>query len=123
MCPIPSISIMRKLFCRWNLQVEQVSRDENTRAKELSRLDDSNDYMLDPACFNYIKALCGLHTTDRFASLKTKQLERYCRRYYNPGCMAADAVMVSWSCDVNLAFFSSVPGSTCVEAHVSRKGE
>ena len=35
-----------------HLTVEWVSRDENTRADELSRLEDSNDYMLDPACFN-----------------------------------------------------------------------
>ena len=62
------------------LTVECVSRDENTRADELSRLEDSNDYMLDPACFNYIDALWGPHTIDRFASLKTKQLERYCSR-------------------------------------------
>ena len=58
------------------LTVEWVSRDENTRADELSRLEDSNDYMLDPACFNYLDALWGPHTIDRFASLKTKQLER-----------------------------------------------
>ena len=62
------------------LTVEWVSRDENTRADELSRLEDSNDYMLDPACFNYLDALWGPHTIDRFASLKTKQLERYCSR-------------------------------------------
>ena len=83
------------------LTVEWVSRDENTRADELSRLEDSNDYMLDPACFNYIDALWGPHTIDRFASLKTKQLEGYCSRYHNPGCVAADAFTVSWSHEVN----------------------
>ena len=71
------------------LTVEQVSRDENMRADELSRSEDSNDCMLDPACFNYIDALCSPHTIDRFASLKTKQLERYCSKYHNPGCVAA----------------------------------
>ena len=45
------------------LTVEWVSRDENTKTDELSRLEDSNDYMLDPACFNYIDALWGPHTT------------------------------------------------------------
>ena len=86
------------------LSVEWVSRDENTRADELSRLEDSNDYMLDPAYFNYIDALWGPHTTDRFAGLKTKQLERYCSRYYNPGYVAADAFTVSWSGEVNWLF-------------------
>ena len=79
--------------------------------------------MLDPACFNYIDALLGPHTIDRFASLKMKQLERYCSRCHNLGCMAADAFTVSWSHEVNFAFSSSIPGSTCVEPHVSRKGE
>ena len=51
--------------------------------------------MLDPACFNYIDALWGPHTIDRFAGLKTKQLERYCSRYYNPGCVEADAFTIS----------------------------
>ena len=36
------------------LTVEWVSRDKNTRADKLSQLEDSNDYMLDSACFNYI---------------------------------------------------------------------
>ena len=78
-----------------HLTVEWVSRDENARADELSRLEDSNDYMLHPACFYCIDALWGPYTFDRFASLKTKQLERYCSRYYNPGCVAADAFIVS----------------------------
>ena len=60
--------------------------------------------MLDPACFNYIDTLLGPHTIDRFASLKMKQLERYCSRYHNPGCMAADAFTVYWSHEVNLFF-------------------
>ena len=86
------------------LTVEWVSRDENTRADELSRLEDSNDYMLDPACFNHTGTLWGPHTIDRFATLRTKQLERYCSRYYNPGCVAADIFTVSWSREVDWLF-------------------
>ena len=36
------------------LTVEWVRKDENTSADQLSRLEDSYDYMLDPACFNYM---------------------------------------------------------------------
>ena len=86
------------------LTVEWVSKDENMRADKLSRLENSNDYMLDPACFNYIDTWWGPDTIERFASLKKKQLERYCSRYHNPGCMAADAFTVSWSHEVNRHF-------------------
>ena len=69
------------------LTFEWVSRDENTRADKLSKLEDSNDYMqmLDSACFTYIDTLWDPHTIDRFASLKMKQLEWYYSRYHNPG--------------------------------------
>ena len=60
------------------LSVEWVSRDDNVEADQLSRLNDPNDYMLDPACFRYIDQLWGPHTVDRFAGLKTRQLERFC---------------------------------------------
>ena len=74
--------------------------------------------MLDPACFNYIDALWGPHTLDRFASLKTKQLERYCSRYHNPGCVTADAFTVSWSHEVN-SLFPPLYLVPCVLRHMS----
>ena len=50
------------------LSVEWVSRDYNVEADQLSRINDPNDYMLDPACFRYIDQLWGPHTVDRFVS-------------------------------------------------------
>ena len=50
--PVVVCKLCRELGMR--LSVEWVSRAENMRADELSRLEDSNDFMLDPACFNYI---------------------------------------------------------------------
>ena len=86
------------------LTVEWIRKDENTSADQLSRLEDSYDYMLDPACFNYIDTFWGPHTIERFASLKTKQLERYCSRYRNPGWVATDGFSVSWSHEVDWLF-------------------
>ena len=60
------------------LSVEWVSRNDNSIADELSRVKDATDYMLDPKCFRDIDWLWGPHTVDRFASIKTKQLDRYC---------------------------------------------
>lgn len=86
------------------LSVEWISRDENVEADEMSRFDDPNDYMLDPSCFRYINEVWGPHTVDRFASMKTSQLERYCSRYRNPGCESVDAFTVSWSKENNWLF-------------------
>ena len=86
------------------LSVEWVSRDENVEADILSRFDDPNDYMLDPSCFRYIDEAWGPHTIDRFASVQTKQLERYCSRYRNPGCESVDAFTVTWSKENNWLF-------------------
>ena len=86
------------------LSVEWVSRNDNNTADELSRVDDATDYTLDPKCFRYIDQLWGPHTVDRFASIKTKQLDRYCSRYRNPGCEASNAFTVSWSPDKNWIF-------------------
>ena len=86
------------------LSVEWVSRNDNSIADELSRVEDATDYMPDPKCFRYIDQLWGPHTVDRFASIKTKQLVRYCSRYRNPGCEASNAFTVSWSLDNNWIF-------------------
>ena len=79
------------------LTVEWISRDHNELADELSRVEDANDYMLDRSCFMSLDGLWGPHTVDCFASVKTKQLDRFCSRFLNPGCEAADAFTVSWT--------------------------
>ena len=65
------------------LTVEWISRDHNKLADELSRVEDANDYMLDRSCFMSLDGLWGPHTVDRFASIKTKQLDRFCSRFLN----------------------------------------
>ena len=46
---------------KMRLSVEWVSRDYNVEVDQLSRFNDSNDYMLDPASFRYIDH-CGTLT-------------------------------------------------------------
>lgn len=59
------------------LTVEWISRELNGVADELSRIEDSNDYKLDPSCFAYLDRCLGPHTVDRFASVKTRQLDDF----------------------------------------------
>ncbi|XP_020622256.1 uncharacterized protein LOC110059878 [Orbicella faveolata] len=95
-----------KLCCELNIQlsVEWVSRNDNSTADELPRVEDATDYILDSKCFCYIDQLWGSHTVNRFASIKTKQLDRYCIQYRNPGCEASNVFTVSWSSHNNWNF-------------------
>ena len=78
------------------LTVEWISRDLNKKADEISRIEDCNDYyMLDSSWFVRLDSCWGPHTIDCFASVKAKQLDRFCSRVLNPGCEAADAFIVS----------------------------
>ena len=83
--------------------MEWISREFNNVANKLSRID-CNDYMVDPACFARVESIFGPHNIDRFASSKTKQFDRFCSRFLNPGCEAVDAFTVSWAEDCNWLF-------------------
>ena len=52
---------------------------------------------MNPIAFRWLDTLWGPHSLDCFASLKTRQLPRYCSRWWNPGCFAVDAFTVDWS--------------------------
>ena len=60
--------------------------------------------MLDRACFHYIDAMWGPYTVDRFATVLTKQLDRYCSKYRNPGSEAVNAFTVDWTHENNWIF-------------------
>ena len=80
-------------------------------------MEDANDYMLDHPCFSRLDRLCGPHTVDRFASEKTAQVARFCSRFLNPGCEAADAFTVSWAGVNNWLFPPPLLGALCVTSH------
>lgn len=60
--------------------------------------------MLDPSWFASLDGCWGPHTIERFTSVKTKQLDRFCSRFLNPGYEAVDAFTVSWAGDYNWLF-------------------
>ena len=61
---------------------------------------DTDDWQLNPQIFKLIDELWGPHTLDCFASARTKQLERFCSRWWNPGCLAIDAFSVDWTTEL-----------------------
>ena len=115
---ILSIGSHKSNFHNIHLAMEWISRDLNGVADELSRIEDSNDYKLDPSCFAYLDRCLGPHTVNRFSSVKTRQLDRFCSRFLDPGCEAFDAFTVSWAGDYNWLFPPPYLGSLCFAPHV-----
>ena len=59
---------------------EWVPRRLNTKADYWSRVIETDDWMLNLAHFAELDILRGPHSVDRFASLNSKQLSRFCSR-------------------------------------------
>ena len=54
-----------------------------------------------PWSLSGVGCLGDLHTVDRLASLRTKQLPRFCSRWLCPGCEGVDAFTLDWSGENN----------------------
>ena len=65
---------------------------DNTQADALSRLDDTQSWMLNPHLFKFLDSTWGPHTIDRFADFRNKQIPVYNSRYRDPQCVGVDAL-------------------------------
>lgn len=83
------------------LHAEWIPRHLNQRADYWSRVIETDDWMLNPAYFRMLDAIWGPHTVDRFASLNSKQLPRFCSKWLCPGCEGVDAFTLSWNGENN----------------------
>ena len=81
------------------LIAEWVPRTQNELADYLSKLVDVDDWQVHPRLFEELDDVWGPHTLDCFASLRTKQIEKFCSRWWNPGCAGIDAFTMDWSCE------------------------
>ena len=64
------------------LSINWVSRDDNTQADELSKVDDQNDWGIDQRIFNLLESKYGPFTIDLFASNITQNLPRFYAKYW-----------------------------------------
>ena len=78
------------------LHPEWMPREENEQADFYSKIVDEEDWQLSPQLFQNLDERWGPHSLDCFASLETKQLERFCSRWWNPGCAQIDAFTMAW---------------------------
>jgi len=75
---------------------EWVPREENELADYYSKVVDVDDWQINPRLFQSLDEAWGPHTLDGFASLITKKVDRYCSRWWNPGCFGVDVFTVPW---------------------------
>ena len=79
------------------IKPEWIPRAENEMADYLSRVVDYDDYMLNPAVFQWLDSLWGPHTVDRFADPKNAQVEWFNSKFWAPGTDAVDAFTCNWA--------------------------
>jgi hypothetical protein len=78
------------------LQLVWVPRGENTDADELSKIEDRDDWCLNPRWFRECESRWGTHTVDRFASDLNAQCPRFFSRFHCPGCEGVDSFGYHW---------------------------
>jgi len=81
------------------IEPEWIPRRENELADYYSRIIDYDDYKLNPAVFQWLDALYGPHTVDRFANHVNTQMGRFNSRFWVPDTDAVDAFTCDWAED------------------------
>ena len=78
------------------LEMEWIPRSQNELADYISRIQDFDDWMVDPNFFNFINMAWGPHTVDCFAASHNSQVARFHSRFWCPGAEAVDTFTVNW---------------------------
>ncbi|XRB14270.1 RNA-dependent DNA polymerase [Pseudoscourfieldia marina] len=97
-----SPAIMAELRLLWrvldlngiNLLTEYINTKANVHADALSRLDDEEDWQLNPKVFRMIDAV-EQHSVDRFATALNTLLPRFNSRWEQPGAEAVNSLALS----------------------------
>ena len=78
------------------LEMEWIPRSQNQLADYISRIQDYDDWMIDPNVFSFVNMAWGPHTIDCFAAVHNSQLDRFHSRFWCPGTEAVDTFTVNW---------------------------
>ena len=80
----------------FKLVMEWIPRSHNDIADCISRIQDYDDWMVDPALFMSIDMVWGPHTLDCFAFAGSNQVAKFHSRFLCPGTEAVDTFTVNW---------------------------
>ena len=78
-----------------------IPREQNTKADELSRISDSDDWAISSTVFNFLDHKWGPHTVDRFACDYNSKCARFNSRWGCSSSEGVDAFKQSWGNDFN----------------------
>lgn len=67
----------------------------NIQADYLSGIGSQYEWEIHPKLFQYLDAVWGPHTIDRFASYQTNKCTKFNSRFWNPGCQGVNALIHS----------------------------
>ena len=96
-----AMAIYEACFCYGiKLEMQWIPRSKNEIADYISRIDDADDWMIDPSMFMYIDMVWGPHTVDCFATAYNSQTVRFHSRFWCPGTQAVDTFTVNWGDEV-----------------------
>ena len=83
------------------IEPQWIPRSDNQKADYLSRLQDTDDWKIQPLVFARLNRLWGPHTIDRFANQLNTQLPRFNSRWSCPNTEAVDIFTCDWGEKVN----------------------
>ena len=86
---------------RIHIEPEWIPREKNGIADYLSRITDYDDWSLSHDTLNYLDALWGPHTIDRFASFYNTQPPRFNSRFWSPNSEGVNAFTMDWNGENN----------------------
>ena len=81
--------------------MEWIPRSLNDKADYISRIQDSDDWIVNHQFFALIDSMWGPHDVDCFVHISNTQLAKFYSRFWCPGAAATDAFTVDWSGVVN----------------------
>ena len=84
-----------------HIEPEWIPREQNQLADYYSRIVDHDDWMLNPYVFNWLDAIWGPHTIDRFANPSNNQVVRFNSRFWTPNSEAVDTFTCNWGGENN----------------------
>jgi hypothetical protein len=105
-----SPALMRELRKLWrlldladiSLRVRYIRSAANVWADNLSRRENSDDWMLGWKYFESLEDRYGPHTVERFATANNTHLPRFNSEFHSPGSEGVNAMSIDWSGENNL---------------------
>ena len=82
---------------RIRLTVIWIARENNTRADEISKSIDYDDWQTTQLLFNYLSDLWGPFSIDLFSDDANHKCTRFCSRFYSKNAFKIDAFSFDWS--------------------------